>query len=286
MTQFERNIINISGNRGKAWLEDLPNVIKKMSENWELSDLKPVSNLSYNYVLSGLQGNRPIILKLSVVMDGLQREATALKAFSDFGAVKVLAQQEGALLLERAVPGIALESYFPQRDREAIQIAFEVMHRLHQTPLNEQVIFPHIRDWLLELNKDWPIPAHYLEKARNLKDKLLDTRAQLVLLHGDLHHDNILQNGNDWVVIDPKGVIGYPANEIWAFICNPLGKSSVNTIIEDRINEFANKLNLDSQVIVDWCFVQSVLSWVWSLEDNLEPSFVCLTEILNNLATP
>jgi len=31
-----------------------------------------------------------------------------------------------------------------------------------------------------------------------------------VLLHGDLHQDNILSHGDDWLVIDPKGVIGFP----------------------------------------------------------------------------
>jgi streptomycin 6-kinase len=35
-----------------------------------------------------------------------------------------------------------------------------------------------------------------------------------VLLHGDLHQDNILSQGDDWLVIDPKGVIGFPINEI------------------------------------------------------------------------
>lgn len=112
----------------------------------------------------------------------------------------------------------------------------------------------------------------------------MDTSAQVVLLHGDLHHDNILQDGKDWVVIDPKGVMGYPVNEVWAFICNPLNECSVNIVVQDRINEFARKLNLEAQLIVNWCFVQSVLSWIWDVEDNLRPSSVCLTEVLDELA--
>lgn len=42
------------------------------------------------------------------------------------------------------------------------------------------------------------------------------------MLHVDLHHDNILQNGNEWLVIDPKGVVGEPAYEVAAFIHNPM----------------------------------------------------------------
>jgi streptomycin 6-kinase len=39
---------------------------------YELSNLKPVEALSYNYVLSGFQGSQPIILKLGLDIDGFK----------------------------------------------------------------------------------------------------------------------------------------------------------------------------------------------------------------------
>lgn len=73
------------------------------------------------------------------------------------------------------------------------------------------------------------------------------------------------QNGNDWVVIDPKGVIGESAYEVAAFIRNPmpelLNHADVPNIILNRITHFAKIMELPSQRILDWCFVQAVLAW-------------------------
>ena len=108
-----------------------------------------------------------------------------------------------------------------------------------------------------------PIPAKYLKKARQIRDQLLKTDDPDVLLHGDLHHDNILQNGDDWVVIDPKGVIGESAYEVAAFIRNPipelLNHAAAPNIIHNRVTRFAEALELSERRIIDWCFVQAVL---------------------------
>ena len=136
--------------------------------------------------------------------------------------MKVLSEDDGMLLLERAVPSISLKSYFPNMEQESIEIVCKVMKKLHQANISAAYNLPHIKDWLTALDKDWPIPDEHLQKARKLRDQLLQTSEADVLLHGDLHHDNILQNGDDWLVIDPKGVIGEPAYEVAAFIRNPI----------------------------------------------------------------
>ncbi len=277
MTPFETSIINIYGDQGKEWLFHLPKIVEEVSLKWNLSDFKPVENLSYNYVLSGMQGNQHIILKLGLDIGGLSREVSALKAFAGLRVVKILAEQPGALLLERAMPGISLKSYFPERDDEAIQMACQVMHQLHQAPIPSTHTFPHIRDWLEVIDKDWDIPDLYLKKARLLRNDLLETSAPAVLLHGDLHHDNILQQGKAWVAIDPKGIIGEEAYEVAAFIRNPMPElldfpNAIN-IITNRIDQFAKYLELDPTRITQWCFVQSVLAWVWATEDNADPDY-------------
>jgi streptomycin 6-kinase len=240
-------------------------------------DLKEVTNLTYNYVLSGLQGNNPIILKLGLDSEGLAREAFALKCFAGYGAVKVLAEDDGMLLLERAVPGISLKSYFPDQEHESIEIACVIMQKLHQVDIPENHNFPHIKDWLTVLDKGWSIPDAYLKKARKLRDQLLKTAKPDVLLHGDLHHNNILQNGNDRVVIDSKGVIGESAYEVAAFIRNPmpelLAHADATTIILNRITHFAKIMDLPSQRILDWCFVQAVLAWIWAMEDGADQGY-------------
>ena len=277
MKALENNIINLYGERGKQWLDDLPRLIANIEAAYGLSNLKPVKNLSYNYVLTGFQGSKAVILKLGLDIDGLKREAAALMAFDGFGVVQIFSENTGLLLLECAVPGVSLKSYFPEKDDEAINITANVIKRLHQVPIPSPHQFPHVKDWLAVLDSDLKIPAQTLQKARELRDQLLKTAASDVLLHGDLHHDNILQNGNDWVVIDPKGVIGEPAYEVAAFIRNPIPEllthDNAPNIIHNRITRLAGLIELPSQRILDWCFVQAVLSWTWSLEDNLDPEY-------------
>jgi streptomycin 6-kinase len=282
MNKFEQIIIKMYGDLGESWLTRLPQLVEHLSRKWGLSAIKPMSNLSYNYVASAMQDSRHVILKLGLDIDSLKCEAEALKAFASSAAVKLFAQEDGALLLERALPGDSLRDYYPGRDIEAVQIACDIIKRLHQVTIKDASNFFHISDWLKSLDGTWDIPMHYLQKARSLRDELLLIQGEPVLLHGDLHHDNILKNDNDWVVIDPKGVVGYTVNEIWAFINNPMPYIPVEIII-DRIKEFGNRLNIDCNLIISWCFVQSVLSWVWDLEDNLQPSSIWLTSILNEL---
>lgn len=280
---FKSNIVNLYGSSGEEWLQRLPKFVSEIAATYGLSDLIPISNLSYHYVMSGFQDKQSIILKLGLDADELRQEVVALKAFAGFGAVKIIIQEDGLLLLERAMPGNSLKSYFPSNDNEAIRIAASVMRKLHLAPIAQENHFPHLKDWLSDLDQDWNIPANYLQKARQLRDDLLVTAATSVLLHGDLHHDNILQNGDDWVVIDPKGVIGEPAYEVAAFIRNPIPELlslDALRIISNRITLFSTALTLPRQRILDWCFVQAVLAWTWSLEDGGDEAyFKQLTEV-------
>ena len=274
---FESNIINIYGKTGQQWLDDLPKLITQVEATYGLSNLKPVEALSYNYVLSGLQGSQPIILKLGLDIDGFKREAAALMAFSGFGVVQIFSENTGLLLLECVVPGMSLKSYFPEKDDEAINITAKVIKRLHKAPMPSTYAFPHIKDWLEALDGDLEIPLQTLQKAREIRDQLLKTADPDVLLHGDLHHDNILQNGEGWLVIDPKGVIGEPAYEVAAFIRNPipelLNHADAPNIIHNRVIRFAELFELPPQRILDWCFVQAVLSWVWAIEDGCDTDY-------------
>ena len=290
MKALEKNITTIYGQKGRQFLQELPHLIAQIEIEYGLSDLKPVKNLSYNYVLSGFQGALPIILKLGLDNDGLKREAIALSAFAGLGAAKVLAEKDGMLLLERAISGISLRNYFPGKEQEAIDITGGCLKKLHQAPLPSSKMFPHIKDWLIALNKDLNIPIHYLHKARQLRDELLESGTKAVLLHGDLHHDNILQQGDDWIVIDPKGVIGEPAYEVAAFIRNPIPEllvlNNVVNLISHRITRFSEILEIPERRILDWCYVQAVLAWTWALEDGSDESyFRQLTEIFDKKIT-
>jgi streptomycin 6-kinase len=275
--EFQLYIKNSYGVHGQTWLNALPTLIEQATAQFKLSHLKVVPNLTCNLVFSGFQEQTPIILKLSMNHHNLSKEAFALKCFASFGAVNVLAEDNGLLLMQHAIPGTSLKNHFPSQDKEAVQITCNLIKKLHQASIPKDHNFPHIKDWLAALDNNHDIETRLLIKARILRDKLLKSANADVLLHGDLHHDNILKHDDNWIVIDPKGIIGDPAYEIGAFIRNPIpeliNQENAVRMIQERINLFAAGLNLAPERIAAWCFVQTILVWIWSLEDHCDPQY-------------
>lgn len=256
MKAFRQNILQIHGKRGKEWLSSLPHRVERLQEAWGLSELKPFSHLSYNYVLSGFQGKTPIVLKLSPDADSIHREERALAVFKGFGGVHVLRREEGALLLEQLIPGKALKNSQPKESR--IEIACKVIQRLHQAPLLTKENFPTIEEWFATLDQGWNLPKEPLERARRWKKELFEKLSgPKVLLHGDLHQENILSQGNDWGVIDPKGVVGYPIQEVWACVEDPVSD----------LRFLSQFFGYSLQELIRWYYLHLLLAACWQVED-------------------
>ena len=274
---FESNILNIYGAEGEKWLKNLPQTTRNISAKMHLSELTPVSNLSYNYVLSGLRDGMPIILKLGFNTADLKKEVDALNLFAKFGAVKVLAEEDGLILLQRCIPGSSLKTHVSLKPNEILEIACRIMKRLHKATIHAGHHFPHVKDWIAALEKEWDLPIYYLQKARQLSKRLLQKSTEEALLHGDLHYDNILKNGRAWVVIDPKGLIGPPIFETWALILN----------IENDTQFIADFFNFDLQDVRDWYFIRLILVLCWHPKNNISSTlFMDLAEKAYPLTSP
>ncbi len=94
-----------------------------------------------------------------------------------------------------------------------------------------------------------------------------------MLIHGDLHHYNILSAGSSWLAIDPKGVIGPAAYEVGPLLTNPLGflnRSDAIQIARRRIEILPERLGFERERIREWGIAHSVLSAWWSLEDQMD----------------
>jgi streptomycin 6-kinase len=91
------------------------------------------------------------------------------------------------------------------------------------------------------------------------------------LLHGDLHHYNVLRDSQrGWLAIDPKGVIGEIEYELGAGLRNPCERPEVFTrpaVIERRVKQFAGKLPINQHRALAWAFSEAVLAAIWCVED-------------------
>lgn len=233
------------------------------------------------------RGAERVVLKLPNRKSNEAAAGAALEHFQGRGAIRVLGHDAtGALLLERAQPGHALTDLVLQGDDDqAMVVLCEVVSALHR-PEPPDSGFPVVEDWGRGFERYRKmglatIPAGMLDRASGLFADLATSQAARRLLHGDLHHDNIMFDSNrGWLATDPKGVLGEPAYEIDAALRNPTEDASWfarPSIVDRRVRIVSDCLGLDRQCVLGWAFAQAVLSAVWSLEDQLDPSRGLLT---------
>jgi streptomycin 6-kinase len=280
MKTLTNNITNIFGEKGKLWIASLPNVVEVLAVHWQLRDVIPVDNMTFNYVAKAISiTHQPVILKISCDAESIADERQALVYFDGEGSIKLIDCNEkyNALLLQQAVTGETLKSLYSSQAEYVMDSYIGVMKKLHDKNLPNKHRYRHITDWLKALDKLTPeqVPAHIIDRAIELRDRLLVSMGLLIFLHGDLHHDNILKSGDQWLAIDPKGVVGEAEFEIAAFdfmYVNELAnKSDAKTTFVARVNLLAQQANLNTQRIKDWVFVRLVLMAAWQVEDNGDP---------------
>lgn len=292
MRTLTQNVINILGeNGGKAWLDNLPNTITILADHWSLSNITPVANMTYNYVAKAAQdADQPVVLKIGFDVKVITDEKKALEYFAGNASIKLIDYngQYNALLLQQAIPGVSLKALYPANIELAMDYYVAAMQKLLSKLLLKKHNFRHIRDWLQALDriKSGELPQNLLTKAIQLKNTLLASPTKEILLHGDLHHDNILQDQDTWLAIDPKGIIGEPEFEIAAFdfihSAELTDNNQIKQLFLSRIATIATKANLDAERIKKWVFVRSMLGAAWVVEDNGDPSwFIKLAEIIH-----
>ena len=164
-------------------------------------DGDPFRSLSSLVCLVTHEG-RPAFLKVTNQPEELVG-VRALEQWDGNGAVRVLARDGNAILLERA--GQTLHSLVTD-DASATQVLCDAAHRLHTNSPTDLDGFPTLQTWFSSLFGD---TTPRFDQVRVIADRLLEHTTPPVLLHGDLHHENVLNGGDrGWLAIDPKGIRG------------------------------------------------------------------------------
>ena len=278
--EYRQRIIQLHPDDGQEWLDHLPRRINAIQELWQIRVSDPVVPLNYHYVAPARRSDGThVILKLGIPGETIDREAHCLRHFDGRAAAQLLQHSSawGAILLERVCPGTDLK---PLQEEAAISAACSVMVRLHAShpPTSG---FPTVADWWKGFERlrtafsgaTGPLPRYLVDEAQALYQDLATSMEAPVLLHGDLHHGNILAGTREpWMAIDPQGVIGEAVYEVGAFIRNPLpdvlNRSDLRQVLARRVAIFSDTLQADRQRVAGWAFAQAVLSAIWSLEDH------------------
>ena len=142
-------------------------------------------------------------------------------------------------------------------------------------PITCEHNFPTTIEWFDQLNKPIILPTQFsaslIDKAKHIALALHQDVSESLLLHGDLHHFNMLSSTrHPWLAIDPKGVVGEREYEVGALLRNPIPAivttMNTNKILARRVDQLGELLNFDRKKLIAWGFAQAVLAAVWCLD--------------------
>ncbi|MFC0227045.1 aminoglycoside phosphotransferase family protein [Serratia aquatilis] len=186
------------------------------------------------------------------------------------GAAKVLAWHDAGILLERAMGNLSLvQMARTGQDEQATEILCRVIARLHtprEAPYPELI---HLHQWFDAL---WPAAlAHggMLRLSASVAAELLTTPREQRVLHGDIHHDNVLDFAErGWLAIDPKRLYGERGFDYANIFCNPnYGVATDPDIFHRRVEQICSLSGLARYRLLQWILAWAGLSAAWFLED-------------------
>ena len=250
-------------------------IAKKYKEKWELSEIEFKSELSSNslifHAVSKQSGK--VILKI-LLPDNLDKEIPTLKLFQgeNFCKLYEYSLEDRVYIMERIVPADTLYESAPRNER--IKIAGEIFKELHKTDLPDRA-FPTYTEWFeagkegTKNRKDCEGLNQYLDSAERMLADICKKYSRNLLLHGDLHHENILKNEKGgYTVIDPKGVIGDPVFDLSRFILDEF-RDDLTSEPKDVIIDFVQKLGacagIPYEILLRCLYIETVI-WLFREE--------------------
>jgi streptomycin 6-kinase len=253
---------------GKLWLADLPRLVADLAREWDLKLGPPYEAANVSYVAPVARGAERMVLKVQWPHEECLHEADALLTWNGDGAVRLLAHdiERHALLLERCSPGTCLAA---ADDIDPMAVVISVLPRLWKRAeapfksLNEEA-----KGWAASLLPDWeavgkPCERKLINAAEDIISELAATQGDQVLVHQDLHGDNILSaERQPWLVIDPKPLTAEREFSLAPIIRSfEFGHSRAEVV--RRLDRLSGELGLDRRRARGWAIAQTV---AWSFE--------------------
>lgn len=254
---------------GRKWICELPSRVSRCIEKWNLRLLPPYPQSFVSIVFPATLGDgAPAVLKIQWPHTESEYEDEALRLWNGHGAIRLFASdaQEHALLIERCEPGDHLSTVNAE---QALEVLAEMLPRLWVPagppfrPLAEEC-----DGWRQQLPSLWelagrPFERPLLDAALEAMDRLCGAQGAPVLLHQDLHGDNVLRATREpWLAIDPKPLAGEREFSLAPVIRSyEFGHSRAAVV--DRLDRLTSWMRLDRERCRLWTLAQTL---AWSFE--------------------
>lgn len=214
---------------------------------------------------------------LKIVVSEYERAGGDLMAWwGGQGAAPVLEKDDQALLLLRATGGRSLaEMASSGEDDEATAIICRTVNQLHRRRTVSPPLLPDLNERFGRQAERARAHGGVLATAWTVVSELLASPRDVVVLHGDVHHGNILDFGaQGWLAIDPQGVVGERAYDYANIFKNPDPATGLaKGRLARQVVVASQAAALSPQRLLQWALAHAALSACWSLEDGMDPSF-------------
>jgi len=180
------------------------------------------------------------------------------------GAARVLARRGAAVLLERGGASLA-----GLDDAVATPVICAAAAGLHRARAGRVPRLVPLRRWFRAL---LAAREGVLAEAAAVARGLLDDPREVVVLHGDLHHMNVLDFGaRGWLAIDPKGLVGERGFEFATLLRNPdAGRALAPGRLEREVARVAGLAGVERRRLLHWVMAVAGLSAAWFLADGAD----------------
>jgi streptomycin 6-kinase/REP element-mobilizing transposase RayT len=253
---------------GRDWLQQLPSTVGCCLRRWELRLERPYQQSCVSVVFPATtpEGSA-VVLKIQFPHPECKHEAEALRRWNGNGAVQLLDSDPAlnALLLERCEPGDHLSTVKPEI---ALDVLTELLPRLW---IEADEPFVSLRDeaasWAEQLPLSWelagrPFERELLDAALGALAELPESQGRQVLVHQDLHGDNVLRAGREpWLVIDPKPLVGEREFSLAPIVRSYEFGHSREGVIR-RLDKLTSDLGLNRERARLWSLAQT-LAWAF-----------------------
>ena len=239
--------------------------------DWSLTPDGPAFSTHSSDLQPVLYEGQPAMLKLAHNAEE-RWGGVLMRWWAGDGAARVLAGDTQAVLMERATgSGSLAEMARDGRDAEACRILCGAAKRLHAHTGTPPEGLLALENYFVSLSEAAQRHGGIFDRVWRIAKRLLDAPSDRVPLHGDLHHDNVLDFGpqRGWLVIDPKRVIGERGFDYATMFGDPLDLSGeLPRRLGRRLEIVAEASGLPRVRLLQWIVAQQGLSAAWHLEDD------------------
>ena len=244
-------------------------IFKPWLARWRLApDGKAISTHS-SQLLPVRRDGVPAMLKIATIEEEVHG-AHLMAWYGGDGAARVLAHDGPGLLLERlGGQRSLLDMERSRRGDAATKIICGVVAKLHAPRAHRPpaTLYP-MATWFRQLEPAAARLGGILAKSAAAARELLATPRDVLPLHGDIHHGNILDGDErGWLAIDPKGVLGERSFDYANLLFHPAAMVAREPgRLEQRIAIVARQANLDPSRLLKWILAYGGLKAVWTME--------------------